>query len=243
MKLSIIIPVYNEEKLIASVIQKVIDADCNGLCREIIVVDDGSTDATFKQITNFQLSIFKKNKASDLIIIKKKKNEGKGAALKAGFQKSTGDILMVQDADEEYTVADYPALLEPFLKHKAQVVYGSRNKKRENFKNRYSYLVFYLGGLALTWFINLLYGLSLTDQPTGYKLFSKDMKSLLLKPIENRFTYEVAVSATLAKNNIPFTEVPIHYKPRTMSDGKKITGWDFVKSVMVAVKYKFTNFQ
>ncbi|MFA5136538.1 MAG: glycosyltransferase family 2 protein [Patescibacteria group bacterium] len=242
MKLSIIIPVYNEEKLISSVIQKVIDADCTGLCREIIVVDDGSTDKSAIRVSQLVAnSKHKKTSRYSLISIRLSSNQGKGAALKAGFQKSTGDILMVQDADEEYTVADYPALLEPFIKDKAKVVYGSRNKKRENFKNRYSYLVFYLGGLVLTWFINLLYGLSLTDQPTGYKLFSKDMKPLLLKPIENRFTYEVAVSATLAKNNIPFTEVPIHYKPRTMSDGKKITGWDFVKSVMVAIKYRLTD--
>lgn len=237
--LSIIIPVYNEEKLIGTIIDKVMEANSLGLRKEIIVVDDGSTDSTVNNIKSQISNLKSTNQTLHIKIILFKRNQGKGAALKAGFKKATGDILLVQDADEEYTVKDYPALLSPFIKDRAQVVYGSRNKKKESFHNRYSYFIFYIGGLILTWFINILYGLKLTDQPTGYKLFSKKIKSLLLKPQENRFSYEVAITAILAKNKIPCIEVPIHYKPRTMEQGKKINCMDFVKSMLVAIKYKF----
>ena len=236
-KVSIIIPVFNEEKLIVKTIESVIGADSLGLHKEIIIVDDGSTDDTVKnvkaQMTHDKLD----NKTTSFIFIELKKNQGKGAALKAGFKKATGDIFMVQDADSEYNVHDYPSLLTPFLKENALVVYGSRNKKRENFHNRYSYLIYYWGGLVLTWIINLLFGLHLTDQAAGYKLFSNKVKSLLLQPKENRFSYEVAITALLAQNRHTFVEVPIHYKPRTMKEGKKISAIDFIASVFVAVKY------
>jgi len=257
--LSIIIPVYNEGRLICQVIEEVLKADALGLKKEIIVVDDGSTDGTVSNVKSLLMRHSRENgnlhnkrmdprvKPEDDVsvsikLIFNKKNEGKGAALKTGFKKATGEILMVQDADMEYTVKDYPALLSPFMKDTAQVVYGSRNKKRENFHNRYSYFIFYLGGLLLTWFINMLYGLKLSDQPTGYKLFSSKVKPLLLKPKENRFSYEVAITAILAKQHIPFIEIPIHYKPRTMEEGKKINMMDFFKSLVVAIKYKFLDF-
>ena len=175
--LSIIIPVYNEEKLIAQTIERVMSSDSCGLKKEIIVVDDGSTDNTVNNL-KFEISNLKSNsniksQNSKIIFIGKEKNEGKGAALKAGFKRATGDILMVQDADEEYSVSDYPQLLLPLLNDRCKVVYGSRNAKRKNFHNKYSYFIFYMGGLLLTWITNVLYGLQLTDQPTGYKLFSK----------------------------------------------------------------------
>jgi len=241
--LSIIIPVYNEEKLIARTIQGVMSADSCGLMKEIIIIDDGSTDGTQNTIKILK-SKFQSNPKSanfKIICILKEKNQGKGAALKAGFKMATGDILMVQDADGEYNVKDYPQLLLPLLNGRSKVVYGSRNVKRKIFHNKYSYLIFYLGGLLLTWMINVLYGLKLTDQPTGYKLFSKKIKHLLLQPRENRFSYEVALTATLAKQGIPFVEVPIHYKPRTLAEGKKINWLDFIKSVVVAVKYRLSS--
>ena len=110
----------------------------------------------------------------------------------------------------------------------------------ENFHNRYSYFIFYLGGLLLTYFINLLYGLKLTDQPTGYKLFLKSLKGVLLKPKEKRFAYEVAITALLAKKGVSFVEIPIHYKPRTLEEGKKIKAADFIKSMYVALKHRFS---
>lgn len=233
--ISIIIPVYNEEKRIANTVNSVIKANTLGLKKEIIIVDDGSTDDTEISINKY---LNKKTTNYTLILIRLPFNKGKGAALKVGFARASGNILLVQDADEEYLVADYPSLLTPFIKKNTLIVYGSRNKKRENFHTKYSYFLFYIGGLLLTWFINLLYGLQLSDQPTGYKLFSKKIKTLLLKPKETGFSYEVALTAILAKRRIPFIEVPIHYKPRTMREGKKINGLDFVKSILVALKYK-----
>ena len=239
--LSIIIPVFNEEKLIEKVLNEVIRADSLGLKKEIIIVDDGSTDNTVKnvkyQMTNDKYS----RKNTKLFLIEKSKNEGKGSALKTGFAKATGDILMVQDADNEYSVADYPLLIVPFIKDNADVVYGSRNIMRKSFHTRYSYFLFYIGGILLTWIVNLLYRTFLTDQATGYKLFSKKVKKILLKANENGFSYEVAVTALLAENGYQFRETPIHYSPRTMKDGKKINILDFIKSILVALKYKFTS--
>lgn len=238
--LSIIIPVFNEEKLIAQTIERVISADSCGLKKEIIVIDDGSTDGTADKVKGQMSKVKSESQKSKIIFIENKQNKGKGAALKAGFKKATGDILMVQDADGEYSVSDYPQLLLPLLRGRCKVVYGSRNMERKSFRNKYSYLIFYLGGLLLTWMINVLYGLKLTDQPTGYKLFSKKIKHLLVQPSENRFSYEVAVTASLARQGISFVEVPIHYKPRTLAEGKKINGVDFIESILVAIKYKLT---
>lgn len=227
---SIIIPVYNEACFIAAVVESVAGADTKGLHKEIIIVDDGCSDGTHKQIASLR---------DKVTVIRKPKNEGKGAAIKSALKKATGDIILIQDADHEYSVADYPALLSPLISGKAAVVYGSRNKKRENFHNRYSYFSYFVGGLLLTWFVNLLYGTELTDQPTGYKVFSGKVKDVLQKPPENRFSYEVAVTALLAKNNHTITEVPIHYRPRSFAQGKKINIADFIKSIAVAVKYRF----
>jgi len=235
---SIIIPVYNEEKRINKTIEEVINADTLGMNREIIIVDDGSSDGTVYNVKSQMLKVKNKDQKLKVIFIERKINEGKGAALKAGFEKATGDILMVQDGDLEYFVKDYPVLLKPFIKNEAQIVYGSRNKAREKYGTSYSYLSFYWGGILLTWIVNILFGIHLSDQATGYKIFSKKIKYLLLKPNENRFSYEVALTATLAKEKIPFVEVPIHYQPRSIKEGKKIDIMDFIDSVIVAVKYK-----
>jgi len=237
--LSIIIPVYNEGKLIVEVVDKVVKADSLGLKKEIILVDDGSTDGTKALIQKLE-EIHKNSKALlyTLTSIRLLTNQGKGAALKAGFKKATGNILMVQDADNEYSVKDYPTLLEPFMNNNAGIVYGSRNKNRQVFNTKYSYVLFYIGGIALTWIVNLLYGLTLSDQATGYKLFSRELKEILLSPSENGFSYEVAISALLAKKGYFIQEVPIHYYPRSLEEGKKINIMDFIKSLGVAFKYK-----
>ncbi len=233
---SVIIPVFNEENLVTGVIEQVIKEPIPGYRKEIVVIDDGSTDGTAAAIRKAISGI--KRKDAKIVAVFSRKNEGKGAALKAGFRKATGDVLLVQDADMEYSTSDYPALVKPFKTNGTLVVYGSRNRKRENFHNRYSYFAYFMGGLLLTWYINILYGIRLTDQPTGYKVFSSKVKDLLLEPNEKRFSYEVAVTALLAKKKIKFIEVPIHYTPRTFDEGKKINFGDFVKSVVVGLKYR-----
>ncbi len=226
---SIIIPVFNEENNIVSVIESVLSSDTLGLKKEIIIVDDGSTD-------NTKLKVEKILQAK-VQLISFPENKGKGAALKAGFKRASGDILLVQDADREYNPSDYKTLLRPFLNYVAQVVYGSRNSNRKTFHTKYSYLPFYWGGIALTWIINILFGTRLTDQATGYKVFDARYKQLLTSPRENRFSYEVAVTGLLARSGIQIREVPIHYTPRTFYEGKKIGVWDFIESIFVALRY------
>jgi len=238
---SIIIPVYNEQDRIAKALTAVIKAKTPGYTKEIIIVNDGSTDKTSAKIKN-QISKLKQKNTSDqrptsigLTTIDLQTNMGKGAALKAGIRKAKGDILLVQDADLEYSVDDYPALLAPFAKG-AKVVYGTRNKMRKEFNTKYSTLPFYWGGIVLTWIVNVLFGTRLTDQATGYKLFHKDLKELLLMPHEDRFAYEVAVTGVLSDAGYAITEVPIHYSPRKSGEGKKIRPRDFFESIVTAVR-------
>lgn len=238
--LSIVIPAYNEEKFVETILERVIKADSAGLEKEVIVVDDDSRDKT-PEILKKAARKYKKQKV-DIKIILKGKNEGKGAALKTGFLKSTGDIVLVQDADLEYNPNDYPALLEPFLKENADVVYGSRTLGIKEYNNKPSSLVFYLGGLALTLYINLLYGLRLTDQPTCYKLFRKEIIPLIINHSKEKdFSYEVEITALLAKNGYKIHEVPIRYSPRSVKEGKKINFSDFLKALRVGLRHRFSN--
>lgn len=253
MKLSIIIPVYNEEKRIKKTIMDVLSVKIQGIEKEIIIIDDGSRDNTLKnlrkffKISNSQVSIFNRTlkfriKNSNIILCSNKVNKGKGYAVKTGIKYATGDVYLIQDADNEYDTKDYETLLRPFKKHEL-VVYGSRNKGRKRFKSKHSNFMFYLGGLCLTCWVNVLYGLKLTDQASGYKLFHKVVRDLLLQPKENGFCYETAVTALLAKNDIDIIEIPIHYYPRSMSDGKKIRFSDFVSSIYTSFLYRFFSFK
>lgn len=234
--LSIIIPVFNEAKYVEKVIKKVSRAKCCGLTREIIIVDDGSIDDT-NRILN---KIINKNHFGKIKMVRKVKNQGKGSAIMEGLKHVTGDIVLIQDADMEYNPKDYPRLIEPIIMNKAYAVYGSRTLGIEKFGNKYSSPFFYLGGRLLTEFINYLYGLSLTDQPTGYKLFRKEFIPIILRGNRQKdFSFEVEISILLAKNRKNIIEVPISYKPRSVSEGKKISIYDFIKSLVIAVMYKF----
>ena len=233
-KLSIVIPVYNEEQFIQQALTVISSANSMKLEKEIIVVDDGSTDKTPERIKDF---ITKYTGSVKISTIFKNKNQGKGAALKDGFSKSTGDIVLVQDADLEYNPDDYPIMLEPFLKNAADVVYGSRFIS--NRPHRVLYFWHYQINLFLTVLSNMLTNLNLTDMETGFKAFKGELIRKIANKLEShRFGFEPEVTARIAKiKELKIYEVGISYSGRTYSEGKKI-GWrDGVKALWEIIKY------
>lgn len=228
MKLSIVIPVYNEENHIAHVISLVKKVPIK-LKKEIIIVDDGSSDET----ANI-LKTFTKDKEIKPIFLRK--NMGKGNAIRAGLKEATGEIILIQDADLEYSVRDYPVLLKPFLEDGAQVVYGSR------FKGKISGMHWpnWLANKLLVLEANLLYNLNISDEATAYKAFRKDViQSIPLKC--NRFEFCPEVTAKLAKRGYQITEVPISYTARDVKSGKKIKLKDAFEAFWTLVKYRFKD--
>lgn len=226
-KISIIIPAYNEEKTIKKVVYSVINSNTLGLKKEIIVVSDGSTDETS--------TILRKINSKLLRIIINSKNKGKGHALRTGFKKATGDIILIQDADLEYNPKDYVKIIRPFLKSNVKVIYGSREITG---KNKHSSVFFHAGGRMVTGFTNLLFNSKLTDVPTGFKVFKKDLLSKInLTCI--RFEFCPEVTAKILKKGIHIKEVPITYKARHRSEGKKINWIDGIEAIWTLFKIKF----
>jgi len=232
--LSIVIPVYNEEKLIITTIDRVIKASLpQGMQREIIIVDDGSTDETVKKIENYCLDSRLRGNDKNTIIhsIFKKKNEGKGAALKDGFMKTTGDIVLIQDADLEYSPDDYPLLLEAFINNDADVVYGSRFISHR--PHRVLYFWHSIMNKILTMFSNMFSNLNLTDMETGFKVFRGELIRNIAPHLRTkRFGFEPEITARIAKiPEVKIYEVGISYAGRTYKEGKKI-GWvDGIKAI------------
>jgi len=230
MKLSIIIPCYNEERTIAKILERISRVNLGLIIKEIIVVDDGSTDDSYQILRNLQSRF-------DFRILRHQKNLGKGSAIKTALDFVSGEYLIIQDADLEYNPRDYQTLLRCVIENNAQVVYGSR---RLNAKNKYSSPSFYLGGIFLTWLTNILYNIKITDEATGYKLF----RTNIFKDIKlncKRFDFCPEVTAKIAKKGIRIYEVPISYYPRQKSQGKKIKWEDGFKAAWVLIKYKFIN--
>jgi glycosyltransferase involved in cell wall biosynthesis len=232
MKLSIIIPVYNEENTIIKILDKIRNVKLK-VQKEIIIVDDGSTDKSNELITNY----LKKNKYGDYKLVTKK-NGGKGSAVKEGFRKAKGDIIIIQDADLEYDPNDYNHLIQPIIDKKFQVIYGSRRLDKSN--KTHSHFRYYAGGILVTTFTNILYGSQLTDEPTCYKVFSHEVIKKL-KINSNGFEWEPEITAKILKRGIKIGELPIKYYPRKVSEGKKINWKDGLKALWTLLYYKFRD--
>jgi glycosyltransferase involved in cell wall biosynthesis len=236
-KLSIVIPVYNEEKFIEETVKRVMLQKVKYFkYKEVIVVNDGSTDSTGKILNKLKTRYKDK-----LQVINKKVNQGKGAALKDGFKKTTGDVVIVQDADLEYSPSDYDILLEPFVEHNADVVYGSRlNIYRPH---RVMYFWHSVANNILTTFSNMFTNLNLSDMETGFKCFRGDLIRKIAPEIRSkRFGFEPEITARIAKiKGIRFYEVGISYEGRTYEEGKKI-GWeDGVKAFWEVIRYNLLD--
>ena len=221
--LTIVIPIYNEKETIASIIAAVRDTPFR---KEIILVDDGSTDGTRE--------IIQQLKFPDVRVLLHEKNMGKGKALQTGFTQANGDIIMIQDADLEYDPAEYPILLKPILQGRADVVYGSRFQGAG--AHRVLYFWHYAGNKFLTLLSNICTNLNLTDMETGYKVFTKQaLAGIQIK--ENRFGFEPEITAKIAKKKLRIYEVPISYYGRTYADGKKIDWRDGMWALWCIFRY------
>lgn len=228
MKLSVIIPVFNESKTIKTIIEKVQGTDID---KEIIIVDDGSTDGTRSILESFKDENIKK--------IYHKINLGKGSAIKSALEHVSGDIVIIQDADLEYDPCDYYTLIDPIRKGRADVVYGSR---LSGASQQRAYMFWHkLGNQMLTLLVGILYNTTLTDIETGYKVFKAEIiKNLRIRSSD--FTVEVELTAKILKNKEwRIYEVPIAYYGRTYSEGKKITWRDGFSALWAILKYKFLD--
>jgi glycosyltransferase involved in cell wall biosynthesis len=223
MKLSVVIPIYNEKDTIKMILERVKAVDVN---KEIILVDDFSSDGTRQILQDLQ--------DDDTKIFYHDRNMGKGAALRTGFREATGEIVIIQDADMEYDPQDYLKLVKPILDGKADVVFGSRFAGGEY--HRVLYFWHYVGNKFLTLSSNMLTNLNLTDMETCYKVFKNEvLKNITIE--ENRFGFEPEITAKIAKLKVKIYEVGISYSGRTYEEGKKI-GWkDGIAAMKCIIKY------
>ena len=228
---SILMPVYNEAGTITEIIARVHASTIPGARKELIIVDDGSTDGTRELLQEMPVTETQK-------IYFHAHNMGKGAALRTGLTYATGDIILIQDADLEYDPGEYPELLKPILEGRADVVYGSRMtgaKVRRDF-----HFLHFVGNKFLTLLTNILYNTILTDMETCYKVFRADViKNVQIK--SNRFNFEPEITAKILKRKYKLYELPISYYGRDFSEGKKITWRDGFSAVWTLIKYRFVD--
>lgn len=231
MKLSIIIPVFNEKKTIIDLIKKVESIALDDIEKELVIVDDFSTDGT--------RDILKKVKSHTVVY--HPENMGKGAAVRTGLEKASGDIFIIQDADLEYDPSFYPKLLKPIINGEANVVYGSRYTKdmrKDLKKRRGDMLSHYLGNRILTFVFNTLYSCNLSDIETGFKMFTRDaFRGIKIRG--NRWEFDPEITAKFAKKGEVIKDVPIAFNPRSFVEGKKIKLKDGFRVLYCIIKHRF----
>ena len=243
-RISVVIPVFNERATIEEILLRVQEMD---LYKEILVVDDGSTDGTREFLGDLAShahpnpgvmtlpSTQRKLRADNIRVFLQDRNRGKGAALRRGFQEAQGDIVIVQDADLEYDPHDYPVLLDPIERGLADVVYGSRFLGGPH---RVLFFWHYVGNKVLTLASNIVTNLNLSDVWTCYKAFRREAL-VMLELRENRFGFEQEITAKIVKNRLRIYEVPISYSGRTYAEGKKITWKDGFRGIWCVLRYGF----
>ena len=236
MKLSVVMPVYNEERTLEEVVRRV---QAVQIPKEIILVDDGSQDQSRQILSRLQEGNDRANdRLNQIKVFFQPYNQGKGAALKAAFAHVTGDVVIIQDADLEYDPKDYPHLLEPIHAGLADVVYGTRFYGGG--AHRVLFFSHYMGNLALTLISNMLTNLNLSDMEVGYKVF----RAAVLKDVElksKRFGFEPEITVKLAKKQCRFYEVPISYHGRTYAEGKKITWKDGFAALYYLIRFRLAD--
>jgi glycosyltransferase involved in cell wall biosynthesis len=228
MKLSVVIPVYNEKRTVGEIVSRVQAVPVD---KEIVLVDDGSTDGTRELLPTIR------DRHDGVRVILHDRNRGKGAALRTGFAAATGDVLIVQDADLEYDPREYPRLLEPILDGRADVVYGSRF-----LGGPHRVLLFwhYMGNRFLTFLSNLMANINLTDMETCFKVFRKEvLEGMPLR--SDRFGFEPEFTMKVAKRKYRIYEVPISYSGRSYGEGKKITWRDGIKAIFCIFRYRIMD--
>jgi glycosyltransferase involved in cell wall biosynthesis len=227
MKLSVVIPVYNEVNTIEEIIRRV---EAQKVASEILVIDDGSIDGTRQVLESF-------NRKNLVRVILHEHNQGKGAAVRTGIENTTGEVILIQDADLEYDPRDYPSLLQPIKEGIADVVYGSRFLGGPRRSVMFWHMV---ANKLLTFMTNLLYNTILSDMETGYKVFKQEVvKDLHLRA--NRFDFEPEFTAKILKRKVRVYEVPISFNPRDYEEGKKIGIGDAFQAVWTLLKYRFVD--
>jgi dolichol-phosphate mannosyltransferase len=228
MKLSIIIPVYNEENSLEEIVDKVVAANCLDIEKEIIISNDGSSDKTSEVINKL------KTKYPEIITYHSPTNLGKGAAVRLGIAISSGEIIIIQDADLELDPNDYSRLLVPILNNETKIVYGSRFLNSNVKLNKTSRLA----NRMLTLFTNILYGSHLSDMETAYKMFYREtLTGIRLRCV--RFDFEPEITSKFLKKGIHILEIPISYQPRTVQSGKKISWIDGYEALYTLIRCRF----